>query len=248
MIIKIFINFKLNISIKKLSIFFSVILIILSFYNNFSNQKKTESHQIIKDRTSVQLFLLEGEYVNTSKLLFSDDYLLTHLWLKLKNKYLIITDGFVSSYSDELLENMKFNYLKTINVNLQTFENMLIENEDSQSNRNNFAATFGYKYSVNSVRHKKPITSEYSLTLQNRIMKISPLVQWHLFFSNSEKNRLLKKYKNFKLDKQLMPNIIILKNSSINKTLKTSLNSLGYVEIFSNQSFTINELIKNKYN
>jgi hypothetical protein len=79
-------------------------------------------------------------------------------------------------------------------------------------------------------------------------MKISHLVQWHLFFKKKKKNRLLKKYKNFKLDKQLMPNIIILKNSSINKTLKTSLNSLGYVEIFSNQSFTINELIKNKYN
>ena len=247
-IIKIFTNFKFNINIKKLSNFFSVILIVLSFYNNFSNQKKIEDHQIIKDRTSVQLFLLEGDYVNTDKLLFSDDYSLMHLWLKLKNKYLIVTDGFVSSYSDELLENIKFNYLKMIDVNPQTFENMLIENEDSQSNRNNFAATFGYKYSVNSVRHKKPIANEYSLTLQNRIMKISPLVQWHLFFSNSEKNRLLKKYKNFKLDKQLMPNIIILNNSSINKTLKISLNSLGYVKIFSNQSFTINELIKNKYN
>ena len=247
-IIKIFINSKFNINIKKLSIFLSVILIVLNFYNNFSSQKKNDNHQIIKDRTSIQLFFLEGEYVNTNKTLFSEDILLTHLWLKLKNKYLIITDGFVSSYSDELLENMKFNYLKMINISLQTFENMLIENEDSDSNRNNFATTFGYKYSVNSIRHKKPIVNEYSLTLQNRILKISPLVQWTLFFSNSEKNRLLKKYKNFKLDKKLIPNIIILKNSSINKTLKSSLNSLGYVEIFSNQSFTISELIKNKYN
>ena len=247
-ILKIFINFKFNINIKNLSICLSVILIILSFYNNFSNQKKTDNYQIIKDRTSIQLFLLKDEYVNTSKSLFSEDYLLTHLWLKLKNKHLIITDGFVSSYSDELLENMKFNYLKMININSQTFKNMLIENEDSEFNRNNFAATFGYKYSVNSIRHKKPITNEYSLTLQNRIMKISPLVQWNLFFSNTEKNRFLKKYKNYKLDKQLIPNLIILKNSSINKTLETSLNSLGYVEIFSNQSFTINELIKNNYN
>ena len=47
---------------------------------------------------------------------------------------------------------------------------------------------------IANAAHKKPIEEEYSLNIQERIKKLSPLVQWHLFFSNSEKGRLLKKY------------------------------------------------------
>tara|TARA_B110000305_G_C19418735_1_gene629579 strand:+ start:109 stop:1983 length:1875 start_codon:yes stop_codon:yes gene_type:complete len=243
-IIKIFLNFKFNIDIKNLSIYFFVITILLNFYNNFSKQENTDN-QLINDRNSIQLFLNENKYVNTDKSLFSDDYPTMLLWLKLKNKYLLMKNGFVSSYSDQKLENMKFNYFKITGISPSTFESMLNENEDTEFDRNNFAGTFSYKYSVNSIRHKKPIENEYSANIQERIIKVSPLVKWNHFFSNSEKNRLLKKYKNFKLNKQLMPNIIILKKSSTNKILKASLNSLDYLEIFSNQTFTINELIKN---
>ena len=243
-LIKIFLNIKFKINIKILSTLLIVSMFLLSFYNNFSKQKKAD-YQLINDRNEIRLFLNKKEYKNTDKSLFSDDYAIIHLWLKLKNKYLIILDGFVSSYSDELLENIKFNYLKMINVSELDFKNMLTENENLEYKRNNFASTFGYKYSLNSIRNKKPINLEYSLIMQKKIKEISPLIQWHHFFSNSEKERLLNKYKNFKLDKNLIPNLIILKNDSVNKNIKLSLKELNYIEVFSNKSFTINELNSN---
>jgi len=241
-VIKIFYNFvfKFNFNIKFLSLFFSIILILLNINNNFSYQKNVD-YQIINDRNEVKIFLTHHNYINSKKILFSDDYPIMHLWLKLKNKYLINTHGFVSSYSDQTLENLKLNYFKTLNLDFVSFENLLIENENTTNSRNNFATTFGYKYSVNSVRHDKPIQDEYSPTLQKRILKTSPLVQWNHFFSNSEKKRLLNKYKNFKLNIKLMPEIFILQKLSINTVSKDHIISLDYAEIFSNRSFVILE-------
>ena len=243
-LIKIFLNIEFKINIKVLSALLIVTMFLLSFYNNFSRQKEV-NYQLINDRNEIRLFLNKDKYKNTDKSLFSDDYAIIHLWLKLKNKYLIILDGFVSSYSDELLENIKFNHFKMINISEHSFKNMLTENEDPVSKRNNFASTFGYKYSLNSIRNKKPINIEYSLNMQKKIKETSPLIQWHHFFSNSEKERLLTKYKNFKLNKNLIPNLIILKNDSVTKNIRFSLKELNYIEVFSNKSFTINELNQN---
>ena len=241
MMIKIFLNFKFNISIKNLSNFLCIIVIIFNFYNHFSEQKNSNL-QLIDDTNDIQFFLKDRKYINSNKTLFSDDYSIMHLWLKLRNKNLIMSHGFVSSYSDELLEDIKFNYFKMINISPLTLKKILYENENSKYGRNQFARTFGYKYSVNSIRHEKPIKSEYSLNLQNRIVNISPLIQWNHFFSNSEKNRLMDKYENFKLRKELMPDILILRNASINELSKDHLISLNYFEIYSNKSFVIYEL------
>ena len=237
-IIKILINFKFN--FKILSFNLSLILIILNFYNNYAKQKNS-NNQLINDRNEVQLFLDKKEYKNTEKTLLSEDYIAMHLWLKLKNNNIMRTEGFVSSYSDEIIENIIFTYFKIINIDNSIFKKILDENEDTKFKRNNFAATFNYKYSVNSIRHKKQIEDEYSLKIQKRINKLSPLVQWHLFIPNSDKKRLLKKYKNFTFNKQLMPDIIILKKSSSDKKIKASLKKFNYEETFSNNSFTINE-------
>tara|TARA_B110000259_G_scaffold171675_1_gene203380 strand:+ start:1890 stop:3761 length:1872 start_codon:yes stop_codon:yes gene_type:complete len=240
--IKIFFNFKLKLNIKFLSSLFLTILILLNLYNNILKQKDFD-YSKINDRNDIQKFLENEKYIDSKIVLLSDDYSIMHLWLKLKNKHLIMTHGFVSSYSDELLENMKFNNLKMMNVSLLSFKNLLFENENTQTNRNNFATTFGYKYSVNSIRHNKPIQNEYSPKLQQRILKISPLVQWHQFFSNSEKERLIEKYRNFKLNKQLIPQLLILKTSSLNELSRDNLIALNYREIFSNQTFIIIKLM-----
>ena len=239
-IIKVLINLKLNIDNKILLFNLCLLLIIINFYNNFSLQKKSDN-KLINDRNEVQIFLDKKQYKNTDKLLFSNDYVSMHLWLKLKNYNIIRTEGFVSSYSDEIIENLIFNYFKMINIDQVAFKKILDENEETKFKRNNFAAIFNVKYSVNSVLHKKPIEEEYSLNIQERIKKLSPLVQWHLFFSNSEKGRLLKKYQNFKINKKLMPDIIILKKKKY-KNIKSSLQALNYLETFSNASFSIYEI------
>ena len=112
---------------------------------------------MINDRNEVQIFLDKKQYKNTDKLLFSNDYVSMHLWLKLKNYNIIRTEGFVSSYSDEIIENLIFNYFKMINIDQVAFKKILDENEETKFKRNNFAAIFNVKYSVNSVLHKKPI-------------------------------------------------------------------------------------------
>ena len=68
---------------------------------------------------------------------------------------------------------------------------------------------------------------------------LSPLIQWHLFFPNSEKKRLLEKYSKFKINKNLMPDLVIIKKSNKYKKINLSLIELEYEKIFSNQTFSI---------
>ena len=189
-ILSIFVRFiflyKLRINFRAISIFLSFILLSLSFYNNYTKQINYDN-QIIYDRNEVKDFLNKKEFKNTNEIFYSKDYPLMHNWLKQKNKYLIKTEGFVSSYSDEILEDLIFNYFKMTNVSKLELEKKLNQNEDTQFKRNNFAANFNYKYSVNSIRHYKPLKKEYTSNIVQRINNLSPLVQWHLFFPNSEK-------------------------------------------------------------
>ena len=103
-----------------------LLLIIINFYNNFSLQKKSDN-KLINDRNEVRIFLDKKQYKNTDKLLFSNDYVSMHLWLKLKNYNIIRTEGFVSSYSDEIIENLIFNYFKMINIDQVAFKKILDE-------------------------------------------------------------------------------------------------------------------------
>ena len=230
--------YKLKINFRTITIFLSFILLSLSFYNNYTKQISYDN-QIIYDRNEVKEFLNKKEFKETNKTFYSKGYALMHNWLKQKNKYLIKTEGFVSSYSDEILENLIFNYFKMTNISKLEFEKKLNQNEDTQYKRNNFAANFNYKYSVNSIRHYKPIKEEYSPNIVKRINNLSPLIQWHLFFPNSEKKRLLEKYSKFKINKNLMPDLVIIKKSNKYKKINLSLIELEYEKIFSNQTFSI---------
>ena len=120
-----------------------------------------------------------------------------HLWLSLKNKYLLIHNGFVLSQTDRQIENSIFNHLKMFQVSDQKFIDMLNE---QRSGRNSFALlVFKYKYSVNSIKNYKPITNEYSSEDVSYINNTSPLIQWRTIIPNSEKKDFLKNIKIMKL-------------------------------------------------
>lgn len=229
---------KIFSKISSISFFLIFILLFSNIYNNYQKQIKTD-YQLVEDRKEIKIYLFENNYINTKDVLFSNDYPIMHTWLNFKNEKLIYTHGFASSYSDEILENLKFNYFKMLNLDISLFKKMLTEHEEDVEGRNTFASTFGYKYSVNSIRHKKPIKAEYNANLMNRILKISPLVQYNHFFSNSEKSRLIKKYNNFTIDRKLFPNLFIMRKEFFFITNISNLELLGYKQIFDNDNFII---------
>ena len=138
---------------------------------------------------------------------------------------------------DSQVEDLIFNQLKLLDTDYNTFSQMLNHNENKSMARNNFASGFNYKYSVNSIRHYIPIENEYSSLLSQRIKSISPLIQWYTFFPNSEKKRLLNKFKSYNINENFLSKLLILNN---NQNL-TDLNNLSlyYDSIYSNKNFNV---------
>ena len=94
---------------------------------------------------------------------------------------------------------------------------------------------FKYKYSVNSIKNYRPITSEYSSEDVSYINNTSPLIQWRTIIPNSEKKRLFKKYQNYEINDYLLPDLMILKRlPKENKILSSKYNI-----IFSNNTYTV---------
>lgn len=237
-LMKIFTIEKLRLKLNFLSIFFVVLMFTLNIYNNFNKQKNLD-YEILKNRDEIKKYLISNNHLNSDKILLSNDYPIMHLWLKFGNDNLINTHGFVSSYSDEILEDLKMNYFKILNLSPEVFKNIITENENIEFSRNIFAHSFGYKYSVNLIRHEKPIIDEYPKNLRDQILKISPLVQWHQFFSNSEKKRLIKKYTELKINKKFMPNLMIMKKNKLLMSNIQNVKNSGYIKVFENQNFII---------
>ena len=124
------------------------------------------------------------------------------------------------------------------------FLKMLNEDEKNLNGRNKFAHSFVYKYTINSLRFYKPFEREYSKNLQERIMDIPPIIWSYTFLPNSEKERLMNKYENFKINENLTPQILVISNSKKNKNYEKIISKYNLQEVLKNDSFTI--LIKKK--
>ena len=226
-------NFKNTINYLS-SIFFSL-LIILNFTNYYSKELNF-SQKLIQDRKELKEFLIMNKFQKSNFQLYSNDDTVTHLWLSLNNKNILQTNGFILSQTDKQIENSIFTILKLFQISDKKFNEML--NERS-SGRNGFSLNFKYKYSVNSIRHYKPLSKEYSVEDIIYIKNISPLIQWPTIVPNSEKNKFLNNYSNFKINKSLLPDIIIYKKIG----MENQFNLAGYNIIFTNSNYVILRII-----
>ncbi len=244
------INFKKE-TLKKFVYTFPIVLILLNISNNSLKQKKLLKlgkidNQLIVDRENVRKYLKENNNKIKNKLFYSDLPRFTHVWLELGNKNFINPYGFVVSQTDEQFENIKFNMMKIFMVENDDFLKMLDKDEENIVGRNLFAHSFTYKYTVNSLRYYKPLELEYSKTMQKRIKNIPPIIWWYTFFPKSEKERLMKKYKNFKINESLIPEIFIIDNSEKNDKFKKNVSKYKLTEVLKNINYTI--LVRDSYN
>ncbi len=228
--------------LKNISHFFIIILVSLNLINQFYKQKKIDP-QLINDRDELKNFLIQNEYKKTNSLLYTDEKLLINLWIELENKNFINENQSLSSQTDEQFENIKMNMLKLFELKKNQLEKLLDENENKEFSRNAFAHSFGNKYSVNLFNHYKPIDNEYSNNMVKKIRNISPLLSWYTYFPKSEKERLIKKNVEFKLNPKLIPDIFILKNNKKNNLIKDNLDKYNFEEIYSNENYML--MIKN---
>ena len=230
---------KINLGIYN----FSLIIVLLIFnVLNAINLEKNINHEKIYDLSKLRGYLVKNNFLNSNINLYTNDYEVKHIWLDLDNKYLTTIDGFSSSQSDDQLEETVLNILKLFNIQNDKLIKMLSDIEKDGSKRNNFSAEyFNYKYSVNTLRHYKPLVNEYTNNEIKIIKEISPLVSYYTIIPKSEKLRILDNYKKINISKLVYPDLIILRK---NKLFKSDLINGEYEKIYFNNTYLI---LKKKY-
>ena len=225
---------KINLGIYN----FSLIIVLLIFnVLNAINLEKNINHEKIYDLSKLRGYLVKNNFLNSNINLYTNDYEVKHIWLDLDNKYLTTIDGFSSSQSNDQLEETVLNILKLFNIQNDKLIKMLSDIEKDGSKRNNFSAEyFNYRYSVNTLRHYKPLVNEYTNNEIKIIKGISPLVSYYTIIPKSEKLRILDKYKKINISKLIYPDIIILKKNDL---FKTDLIIGEYEKIYFNKTYTI---------
>ena len=225
---------KINLGIYN----FSLIIVLLIFnVLNAINLEKNINHEKIYDLSKLRGYLVKNNFLNSNINLYTNDYEVKHIWLDLDNKYLTTIDGFSSSQSDDQLEETVLNILKLFNIQNDKLIKMLSDIEKDGSKRNNFSAEyFNYRYSVNTLRHYKPLVNEYTNNEIKIIKGISPLVSYYTIIPKSEKLRILDKYKKINISKLIYPDMIILKKNDL---FKTDLIIGEYEKIYFNKTYTI---------
>ena len=204
---------KINLGIYN----FSLIIVLLIFnVLNAINLEKNINHEKIYDLSKLRGYLVKNNFLNSNINLYTNDYEVKHIWLDLDNKYLTTIDGFSSSQSNDQLEETVLNILKLFNIQNDKLIKMLSDIEKDGSKRNNFSAEyFNYRYSVNTLRHYKPLVNEYTNNEIKIIKGISPLVSYYTIIPKSEKLRILDKYIKINISKIVYPDMIILRKNDL---------------------------------
>ena len=229
----IILNFYKNIINYKIFIPFLIIFVFICSISNYIFVKKKDS-ELYSELNQTYKFLKKN-YRNsnlvflglTNKFKFFQK-IPDIIWLSNNNYMLMYPPGFSSTLKDTQLENLIFISLKSIGIDNNTFKKIL--NDDSCSGRSCFARHFTHKYSVNSLKYKRPLSDQYDKKDQKLISEIPPIIWWYLKINNSEKKRMVQKYANFDFEESFSPDLIMVDKDY--KYLKFEIVQKNYKNVF----------------
>ena len=226
-------NFKNYYSNK---IFYIILPIMcLSFFVplELNSYLKSKDHRI--EITEIHKFFNKNNLKDTNLKLFTNDLLIMNLWLLNGNTQLIISDALSNSLTDDKIEFNLLNSLKDFNIDEKQL-GKLISSKESQYRNNLLIGLFSYKYQANSLYTYSSLKN-YNKTDQDLIIKTSPFRVQMQIMPETEKERIIHLYKKLKINKDLLPNYVVLNTSKLFKNFTIKNNK--YKEIFKTKNFLI---------
>jgi hypothetical protein len=217
---------------KTMIIFIAFFLIFDGTYviNEFKNKR-----ELIKETDKLEIFLTKKKINNTSLKLFTNDRIVSNLWLLNNNNNLLISDGFTNSLKNQQIEYNYINSLKHFGFSEKKFKHFISFGK-SEIRNNFFLRLFIYRYQANSL-YTYSDKKEYESDFQDIIKNTSPFRAQNQIMPEDEKRRLLNLFINHKVDSNLIADYIIINYSFISEHFEI-LND-EYTEIFSTKNYKV---------
>ena len=194
---------------------------------------KGKEHRI--EITELHKFFNKNNLKDTNLKLFTNDLLAMNLWLLNGNTQLVISDALSNSLTDDKIEFNLLNTFKDFYIDEKQLRK-LISSKESQYRNNLLIGLFSYKYQANSLYTYSSLEN-YNKKDQDLIIKTSPFRVQMQIMPETEKERIINLYKKLKINKDLLPNYVVLNTSKLFKNFTIKNNK--YREIFKTKNFLI---------
>jgi hypothetical protein len=185
--------------------------------------------------TKLHKFFNKNNLEDTNLKLFTNDLLTMNLWLLNGNTQLVISDASSNSLPDDKIEFNLLNSLKDFDIEEKQLRELIFSKKSRYRNKL-FMRLFNYKYQANSL-YTYSALENYNKIDQDLIIKTSPFRVQMQIIPETEKERIINLYKNLKINKDLLPNYVVLNTSKLFKNFTIRNNK--YKEIFKTKNFLI---------
>lgn len=233
----IFYNFIFNFFHSKNIMFFNKkIGLIIAIIFLFITSLIIENNKINKEINYFSDLYKINDYINdniSSAKLFTNDRYIMNLWLFKSYGEIIISDGFTNSLTDNEIENNLINSIKFFTNDKNLFEKILFDKKNNIRNPL-MSYLFNYKYQANSLYTYSNINNYDNI---DKISKISPFRVQNQIMPIDEKIRFLEKYNEHKINKNFIPEIIIINLKEFN--FNPDVNKKKYDRLYSNRTFEL---------
>ena len=185
--------------------------------------------------TKLHMFFNKNNLKDTNLKLFTNDLLTMNLWLLNGNTQLVISESSSNSLPDDKIEFNLLNSFKDFDIEEKQLRELIFSRESRYRNKL-FMRLFNYKYQANSL-YTYSALENYNKIDQDLIIKTSPFRVQMQIIPETEKERIINLYKNLKINKDLLPNYVVLNTSKLFKNFNIKNNK--YKEIFKTKNFLI---------
>ena len=200
---------KINLLNITILVIFLLLNIILSKKNFTEN---TEKYLIYND---FQKFINEHKFQESNLKLFTNDNVISHIWLLNKNKFLVISDGAMNSLKDHQIEFNLISNLKFFGLKKKDVENLLEVNNDSFRNPF-FLFLYNYKFQANSLFTFTDLKN-YEANSIGIIKKTSPFRMSSQIMPKFYKKKIIKNFDKVILNKNVIADIVVINKKVFKK-------------------------------